>query len=183
MTYKELRESVRNAGYVWFDGDTKPFNLNVVGVRKTGFTDKFDDELYVAWTYQGKETCYGFECTTDAGLSAFKHNKRVARLPKGQYRSAYTLREHGGRYLSMCQRYDVRLEVERYSDPDTKLDGTFYASGINIHRASAIKVASKVGLYSEGCTVIRYPDDFIVFQTIVMNAVKVWGNKLTYTLI
>lgn len=55
--------------------------------------------------------------------------------------------------------------------------------GINHHRASAYQILVRVGLYSEGCTVVQNPSDYDKLVSYWSAASKLWGNWFTTTYI
>jgi hypothetical protein len=93
---------------------------------------------------------------------------------------------HAGKYKALCQ--GKALKVYRDDDKDREYDmltesiqeGLF---GINIHRAHSKHELEEVGKYSAGCQVVQDPNEWNVFINICEEAVKVWGNSFSYTLL
>ena len=112
----------------------------------------------------------------------------TAILVPGQYRGAYRLDKHQGRYEALCQR-EGKVKVFRDSnkdkildmDPDTIEEGFF---GINIHRANARRESPEVQKWSAGCQVIADPSDYAELILLAHTQVDKRGFKtFTYTLI
>jgi len=191
VTTKALIDTVEKLGHTVFKGDTKPYNLNVVGIRAIKpATNRFNDLMCVFWKYEGQWNIYKMQCTTLPGLHWLENPmnpKGCAILKEGQYKSTYSVDKHNGKYLALCQRL-APVTVYRDDDKDREYDmiasteqrGMF---GINIHRASAYKELERVNKNSAGCQVIQDPNEYEIHMDIVKKAAEVWGNSFTYTLI
>lgn len=191
ITTKALIDAVEKLGHSVFKGDTKPYNLNIVGIRAIKpATNRFNDLMCVFWKYEGQWNIYKMQCTTLPGLHWLENPmnpKGCAILKEGQYKSTYSVDKHNGKYLALCQRL-APVTVYRDDDKDREYDmiasteqrGMF---GINIHRASAYKELERVNKNSAGCQVIQDPNEYEIHMDIVKKAAEVWGNSFTYTLI
>lgn len=171
----------------------EPFKLNIVGIRKKINTNVFDDELWVIYKDDtGKYIEHKFPCTTDPGrtslLSVRKNNssKGTAILVADQYKDAYALDLHQGRYLALCQRLgpvcvyrDKNANTVHDLDSSTIECGFF---GINIHRTGSL-ISKLVDGWSAGCQVLPSPSDFDVFIGLCKEHAKRHKNKFTYTLL
>lgn len=192
-TREQIEMAVKSKGYVWFtDPQNKGFDVNIVGIRNNApliadkITNIFDDWLTISYKENGIWQSYCWKATVDPGKKGaqqFHNRKGVARLVPGQYRGAYAIDLHGGKYTALCQRLQ---SVSVYRDADKNL--TFDEStidtgmfGINIHKAG--RDSTWVENWSEGCSVFKRVIDFDHFMRIVQKARKIWGNKFTYTLI
>ena len=174
-------------GFAYFDnGD---YNLNIVGVRNsvTGkvITNWFDDLLTVSYKLRGEQMYHQWPITTDPGLKGaitYDNPKGVARLVPGQYRGAYQLGLHRGRYKALVQRKPVT--VWRDSDRDKEYDelrtdnGLF---GINIHKAGRDSVI--VDNWSHGCQVFKRSAEYDEFIKLCEFSRELYGNSFTYTLL
>ena len=191
ITTEALIKAMEKLGHVVFKGDSKPYNLNIVGIRAIKpTTNRFNDLMCVFWKYEGQWNIYKMQCTTLPGLHWLENpmnRKGCAILKEGQYRSTYSIDKHNGKYLALCQRLG---EVTVYRDDDRDreydmLEGTEQTGyfGINIHRASAYKELERVDKNSAGCQVIQDPNEYRIHMDIVEKAAEVWGNSFTYTLI
>jgi hypothetical protein len=116
-----------------------------------------------------------YKFTTDNGAG-------TARLKAGQYRGAYMLGLHQGKYKALRQCGPV--VVYR----DFKNDGVYQEErtergvfGINIHKAGVDSI--RVDRWSEGCQVFKRTQDFNKFMAICEISAEIWGNSFTYTLI
>jgi hypothetical protein len=190
ITPESLEKALQNAGHKMFKSDKQDFNLNIVGIRSVKPTvNEFNDLMVVAWKFKGKWTLKKYVITTLAGVKWLQkpmNPKGCAILKEGRYEKTWAIAMHQNKYAALCQRKPV--QVYRDNNKDSHYDmwessvqtGLF---GINIHRASAFNVLSKVDLYSAGCQVFQNPKDFDEFMNICRNSQRVWGDYFTYTLI
>tara|TARA_R110000803_G_scaffold128158_2_gene195544 strand:- start:340 stop:948 length:609 start_codon:yes stop_codon:yes gene_type:complete len=191
LTVPSILEAMKRAGYVVFQNDSKPYNLNIVGVRATyPKANKFNDMICCFWKYEGYWNLMVSQITTLPGtkwmLDPMNKNGCAILVP-GQYRSAYKLDLHAGKYLALCQRAgnvsvyrDDNKDYNYDYDPATIQTGMF---GINIHRASAYTELENVGANSAGCQVFQDPAEYDVFIDVFKKSQEFWGDKFTYTLI
>jgi hypothetical protein len=183
---RALIATLRNKGYVLYD---KPYQLNIVGVRKDSTEpNKFDDLIYVFYKndkgdWEGKY----FTATTDPGTYYLKNplsNLGTAILKEGQYVDSYAIGKHKGQYDALVQVKPIT--VYRDYDRNAILDfnngreekGMF---GVNIHKAG--KDSKDVDTWSAGCQVFQKSDDFNTFMNLARKHRELNGNKFTYTLI
>ena len=185
------RLCLEKKGYAFFDKD-KAYNLNIIGVRKNDkFTNKFDDKLVLIYRDDAKLwNFHEFSVTTDPGEDALvdpMNPKGAAILVPGQYRGAYEMDLHRGKYLALCQRKPV--SVYRDNDKDKRYDlkkktidtGLF---GINIHKSSDKRKYTKyVNSWSHGCQVFASSKEYYEFLDICEISKDNFGNSFTYTLI
>ena len=175
-------------GYAFF---TKgEYNLNIIGVRHKGnkVTNHFDDCIVVIYnTANEKNVRKVFTCTTLPGKKAMEHPTQIkgtAILKPGQYRGAYQISYHKGKYKALCQKKP--LPVYRDGNKDDKFDlsplsvdkGIF---GINIHKAG--DNSTLVDGWSYGCQVLAKSIDFNALMRLVERSASIYGNSFTYTLI
>ena len=185
-----ILKEVKDKGYAIFtQGD---YNLNLVGVRnKQATPNKFDDKIYVVFKIRGEWTQIVFPITTDPGFYYLENPMKVtgtAILVASQYRGAYKLDKHRGKYTALCQRgaavkiyRDSNLDRVHDHDPSTIIEGYF---GINIHRATTRSSGSEnVEKWSAGCQVFQNPNDFDLFIKLCEISASKYGNSFTYTLI
>jgi hypothetical protein len=195
LTRELIEETIKDKGYAWFEkGD---YNLNIVGVRNEStnniVTNRFDDKITLSYKVDGEWVFKSFDATTDPGMYYVKNVMRkegVACLKEGQWRSAYVIDKHRGKYEALCQRgknpvvvYRDKNKDECYDlEDDNTQEGYF---GINIHRATARegKKSTQVDKWSAGCQVIASNDDWVDFMFACHKAESIWGNSFTYTLI
>lgn len=189
MTLKDVIESVISQGY---ELDTRPFKLNVVGIRNPANTvpNEFQDEIaYFYFDNNGKPVGKVARGTTSPSVY-FLQNPMVsagtAILQQGQYKDAYAIGLHRRKYSALVQVKPVT--VIRDSDRNSYLD--FFADtqtglfGINIHRASRGKNNEAIiGEDSAGCQVYMYEPDFDAMMKMANKSRELYGNKFTYTLI
>ena len=185
-----ILDIVQSKGYAVFTRGA--YNLNIIGVRSASrVSGEFDDRLHVV--FKDTQGCWidiCFKITTDAGL-AYMHSPMrdtgTAILVAGQYRGAYKIDKHRGKYDALCQR-GAKVKIYRDNnrdeildhDPDTISTGWF---GINIHRSHSTREVTQVGKYSAGCQVFPNPDDFALFMALVYRSAALYGDTFTYTLL
>lgn len=189
MSVAHLQNIIEGLGYKWFsNGD---YNVNIIGVRNPNLiANSFDDTMLCAYKVDGMWKLKEWKITTDAGSYWIKHPMNemgCALLVPNQYRGAYEIAKHRGKYEALCQRLG-EVEVYRDNNRDQILDfddatkewGMF---GINIHRSSPTKSPIVVGQWSAGCQVYKKREDFMELMQICVKAAAKWGNAFTYTLI
>lgn len=170
---------------------TRPYELNIIGVRSDNTASgQFDDEIHAFFKNNlGQWIHYLFTATTDPGtfwLQSPMHPQGTAILAQGQYRGAYQIGLHKGKYYALVQRKPVT--VLRDYDRNAILDfmngipdtGMF---GINIHRASINGTTKEIDKYSAGCQVFANSNDFNGFMQLCEKHRQLYGNSFTYTLI
>ena len=190
FTLEQIRDAVKAKGYKWFESGI--FNINIVGIRnsETGsqITNKCDDLITVSYKTD-KDTWVYWEadCTTDPGkhwAENLLNPDGVAILVPGQYRGAYTIGLHQGKYEALKQSGKVKvyrddnLDDNYDYDPNSIQEGVF---GINIHRASSSGTSTQIDKWSAGCQVIANNLDFAEFMAKVNEAADHWGDLCTYT--
>jgi len=193
-TREQIETAVISKGYKWFEDSTnKTYDVNIVGVRNNTpsvadkVTNVFDD--YLTLTFKDETGNWKFYCwnaTCDPGkkgVQQFHNKKGVARLVPGQYRGAWSIDKHQGKYEALCQR-NGNVTVWRDANKDLIFEekvtdtGMF---GINIHKAG--QDSTWVENWSEGCQVFKRVKDFDEFMRICKKAAKIHGNKFSYTLL
>ena len=185
---ERYRKILENKGYKFFDNEL-PYNINIIGVRNMdGRVNKFDDMILVIYHDSYKRWVVdSYQATTDPGLYWLKKPMKVtgtAILVPNQYRGAYKIDKHAGKYEALCQR-GAGVTVWRDNDRDSKHDmkgeteSGWY--GINIHKAG--KDSSLVNKWSAGCQVFKNASDFSQFMATANESAKRLGNSFTYTLI
>ena len=178
-------------GYSYFTKGN--YNLNIIGVRSNQnnkVTNKYDDCLVVIYNTDSGIKRQIYNITTEPGLNLMKapsNVKGTAILAPGQYRRAYKIDKHRGKYDALCQRNKVvkvyrdnnRDKVYDYK-PETIDTGMF---GINIHRSNEFWTRATIDNYSAGCQVFNDPKEFNSFMNLVKKSAKIFGNCFTYTLV
>jgi hypothetical protein len=190
LTY-DFKSLFEKKGYAFFTKGV--YNLNIIGVRSNqnnNVTNKYDDYLVVDYETNNGHKRQVYTITTDPGsyyMNKPMNSKGTAILVPNQYRGAYKIDLHNGKYKALCQR-NKPVQVYRDGNKDTKYDllpektetGMF---GINIHRSNQAYTRSTVDQYSAGCQVFNDPSEFASFMTLCNKAKDIWGNCFTYTLI
>lgn len=182
-----ILQRVRDEGLAVFERGR--YNLNIVGVRTPpGQVNAFDDELHLIYKDEYDQWVdLAFPCTTDPGLYWLKNPGRragTAILKPGQYRGAYQIGLHRGRYPALVQRKPVTVYRDRNRDDvldmdsSTEQDGLY---GINIHHAGFD--SHRVDRWSAGCTVVGNLLDWEIFFAVIRRSAELYGERFTYTLV
>ena len=191
ITAQKLREVFDAKGFAFFDGGLS-YNLNIIGVRnRSREVNDFDDHILAIYRDdEGVMVVDAYQATTDPGkryLTRPINIKGAAILCPGQYRGVYTIGMHRGKYEALCQ-LGRPVKVWRDNNKDEVLDHVadqvdegWY--GINVHRAHPMRELDKVEGYSAGCQVFASPTDFSEFMQNCRRSTKLYGSRLTYTLI
>lgn len=180
--------AIRGKNYQVF---ARPYELNIIGIRADSTAaNRFDDEIHVFFkNSRGQWIHYVFAATTDPGtywLKSPMHPQGTAILQQGQYRDAYQIGLHKGKYYALVQRrpvtvlrdYNRNAILDFYNGrPDT---GLF---GINIHRASVQGITKTVDIHSAGCQVLADIRHFNLLMQLAEKHLQLYGNQFTYTLI
>lgn len=178
-------------GYTYFKKGN--YNLNIIGVRSNQgnkVTNKYDDYLILDYNTELGWKRQIYTITTEPGAALMKaptNVKGTAILAPGQYRGAYKIDKHGGKYDALCQRnkpvkvYRDNNKNEVYDYKPENIDVGLF--GINIHRSNEFWTRTTVDNYSAGCQVFNDPKEFNSFMTLVKKSAKIYGNSFTYTLI
>ncbi len=85
ITTEALIKAMEKLGHVVFKGDSKPYNLNIVGIRAIKpTTNRFNDLMCVFWKYEGQWNIYKMQCTTLPGLHWLENpmNRKVCAILK-----------------------------------------------------------------------------------------------------
>lgn len=183
-----IKAVLNEHGFVLY---TKPYQLNIVGLRSKSTTpNQFDDEIHVFYkTDRGNWNYHVFNATTDPGtfwLNNPSYDQGTAILATGQYVDAYSLGLHRGLYEALVQAKPVTVIRDYNRDSilnfynGTQQTGLF---GINIHRAESSGTTKVINKYSAGCQVFQNAEDFLVFIMLCKRHAKYYGNVLTYTLV
>ena len=185
---KSIIQAMTVKGYAVFLNDSKPFNINYVGVRDMG--GQWNDTFYLFWKYKGNWSLVTWVGTTDPGAYYLKtplNVKGTAILPEGQHRGLYKLGLHKGKYKALVQAREVTVYRDADKDEKPEIDGrqvkdTGYF-GINSHRAHEEAEMLKIGRYSAGCLVTLNPIEYDIFINVCEKALGIWGETVTFTLL
>jgi hypothetical protein len=164
LTYDDLKRISLDRKYKWF---TKPYDLNLVGVRATpGLVDSFDDMFYVAYIDAlGYKRVFSHPITTDPGRHYLENPinvKGCAILKPGQYLGMWKRGLHQGRYKALVQVKPVTVYRDYNRDGEMNFDYVLEDTGlfgINYHYASAHTIMTSVKNASAGCQVAPVKED------------------------
>lgn len=189
-TIEQIVKTLNTLRYKVFDNDSKPYNLNIVGLRTADMTPNvFNDWEYVFWKYRGSWEGLKFPITTDPGLYYLKNpiNKDGTAIVKpGQYPGLWMRGLHLGKYTALKQVGNISVYRDANRDGQYDISGKVYTGndfGINNHRAVENGRSIMVDKWSAGCQVFEDYYQFEIFMRIVTEAEKNWTNSFTYTLI
>lgn len=200
LTREEVFDRVRRKGFVIFEQDGKPYNLNIIAVRSKAATktnskgtklDEFGCQLMLAWKHDGRWYDESYHITTYPG-SYYLQRKLLnpqgcAILAPGQYRGVYALRLHNNKYEALCQTHGaVKVFRDKNRDAFFDLDPsrTFMGDyGINVHNSPDGQVTKKVLSHSAGCLVFSDDKEFFRARDLWRLAKEQFGNKFTLTLV
>lgn len=175
--------------YVIFENDKKPLNLNYVGIRDSSSVNTFNDLFVMFWKYRGNWSYFMRPGTTDPGTYWLEHPSNphgTAILKEGQYRGAWKLGKHQGKYDALVQRKEVAVIRDGNKDGVLDLDSGYVDMGffgINHHRANAKNESVQVDKWSAGCQVTANPNLYDIFIQLCKESAEVWGEGITYTLL
>jgi hypothetical protein len=187
---QQIIKTLEAKKYKVFDNESKPYNLNLVGLRTADKTPNvFNDWEYIFWKYAGSWEVIKFKITTDPGLYYLKNplsELGTAILKPGQHLNLWSPGLHNGKYQALRQ--VSPCTVIRDFNRDNYLDynsgreekGLF---GINNHRAVENGRSIMVDKWSAGCQVFEDYYQYEIFMRLVSEAVKNWTPAFTYTLI
>jgi len=184
-----VMKAMQLKGHTIFEDDSKPFNLNYVGIRDISGVGTFNDTFVVFYKYKGQWTSFVRMGTTDPGTYYLENPLNVegtAILKAGQHRGVWTLGKHQGKYPALVQAKEVTVirDFDRDAELDVnngKEDTGFF--GINHHRANSAKESQIVGKWSAGCQVTQNPDEYDIFIELCRKSAEYWGSTLSYTLL
>ena len=186
-----ILQRVKDLGFAVFDGG-HAYNLNLISIRtKSIQPNAFNDLMTCTYreTPGGSWITKYWACTTDPGLFWLRNPMNVngtAIIAPGQYRGAYRLDLHAGKYLAICNR-EKPIRVYRDNnkdevldmDPETIQEGVF---NCNIHKAGLN--STRVDRWSAGCTVLR-EGGFIEMMNLAKAQIRfhpTW-DRFTYTVL
>lgn len=185
----DFEKLFKKKGYAFFTNGA--YNLNIIGVRAAGaqITNRFDDVLLLIYkTPTGQWSKQIYQITTDPGRYYMLNpaqRKGTAILVPGQYRGAYEIGLHRGKYQALCQRKPLKVyrddnKNEIYDYDQSKLDEGLF--GINIHKAGAF--SKRVDTWSAGCQVFASDTEFKSFMNYCNKQIENGhGKTFTYTLL
>lgn len=190
ISLNDIIKTARDLGYTI---DTRPYKLNLIGVRNSKATnqDTFDDSIaYFYYDDKGKLIGKVVPATTDPStywLNKPKDSsKGAAILKSGEYKNAYSIGSHRGKYNALVQVNPVTTirDNDRNSFINYLAPTTTGVYGINIHRATIGKNnVAMIDQDSAGCQVFRDFKDFNQMMQLASQSRDKYGNTFSYILI
>jgi len=191
LTSSNLMSLMKAKGYVFFDGADKKLNLNLIGVRRDNQgTNEFDDFMLAIYREEELIIQKRYPITTDPGKYWLEHPMNpegTAVLIPNQYRRAWHLGKHQGKYEALVQR--KKVGVWRDNNKDNIIDYNnlevmnFGYFGINIHRSNPYTESYLVNRWSAGCQVFKRIADYDEFLDLCKQSAALYGNSFSYTLL
>ena len=192
----ELQDIVDQMNSLGYEIDSRPYKLNIVGIRDASVAvpENYSDNIaYFYYDDNGNINGKVAEATTTPSVQYLKNplgdaasSGGTAILKGGQYKDTYGIGIHRGKYEALTQQKPVTVirDGDRNSILNYFADTTTGLYGINIHRSTAT-FADKdlIGADSAGCQVFRWRDDFNEMMRLAKISRDKYGNKFTYTLI
>ena len=184
----DFEKLFKQKGYAFYTNGNH--NLNIIGIRSAGarITNAFDDLLVVVYKNNKGWQRIMYQVTTDPGEYYMKNlgtPRGTAILVPGQYKGAYKIDKHRGKYEALCQRKPVKVYRDRNKnnvydwDVNTLEEGLF---GINIHKAG--RDSKRVDMWSAGCQVFALENEFKSFMHLCKCQIADgFPNSFTYTLL
>lgn len=186
---KKILDTLQAKQYKIFDNDSKPYNINLVGLRTADMTSNtFNDWEYVFWRSRGSWECLKFPITTDPGLFYLKNplnETGTAIVKPGQYPGMWKTGFHQGKYPALVQAGPVTVYRDANRDANYDFNGKEDSGvfGINNHRATEKGRSIFVDKWSAGCQVFEDYFQFEIFMRLISEAEKNWSSTFTYTLL
>lgn len=185
---KEVLQTLKQKGYTI---NTRPFELNIVGIRSaSNIPNSFDDKIIVCYKREDGEWIINqFKATTDPGtywLKNLMNPAGTAILKPGQYKNSHRIGVHRNKYQALVQQNPVTVIRDSNKDDTLDFTGTKEQTGIfgiNIHRASVNGVTKLVDKHSAGCQILADVNDFNLLMQLAERHKNMYGNNFTYTLI
>lgn len=191
MQVQEIISVMKKKGYVVFEQDDKPFNLNIVGVRTdiNKNKDAFDDSLFVFWKYKGTWNLLRFDFTTAASLYYLLNpinQLGTAILVPNQYRRALKIGLHKGKFRALVQHRPMQFYRDNNRDGNFDLNKATIVTeliGCNLHAAREGLRSLRIGKWSAACQVPADWHEHNLFMDICELAAKQFSDEFTYTLL
>ena len=189
MEIKDIIRVMTRKGYAVFENDSKALNLNYIGVRDLASVNTFNDMFVMFWKYRGQWSSFWRPGTTDPGtywLNNPMNTHGTAILKEGQYRGAWKIGKHQGKYTALVQRKKVTVIRDGNKDGVLEIEGGYEDTGyfgINHHRANSKNESVQVNKWSAGCQVTADPHLYDIFIQLCQESEEIWGEGLTYTLL
>jgi len=189
QSLQDIIQRAKSLGYTIY---TNPYKLNIIGIRSANKTDqtKFDDRIaYFTYDNNGKLIGKIAIATTDPSATYLEkpiNLNGTAILKSGEYKDAYKIGLHRGKYQAVVQNKPVTVIrdndrnaiINYFGKTDT---GMF---GINIHRATIGKNNEfLIDKDSAGCQVFQKMADFNDFMLMANKSKDVNGNSFSYILL
>jgi hypothetical protein len=188
MTLNSIILQAKTQGYSF---DERPYKLNLIGVRNPKNTSpiRFEDEIaYFYYDDNGNLNGKVVPATTSPSVYFLENpmaSGGTAILKQGQYKNAYSIGLHRGKYEALVQSKPVTV----IRDNDRNKIINFFAPtttglyGINIHHATIKNNVTYIDKDSAGCQTFQNIGEFEDMMKLARKSRQLYGNTFTYTLI
>lgn len=191
ISAQDILKAMTKKSYAVLEDDSKPFHLNIVGVRSAyDKVNAFDDVICVFWKYKGGWSLIKSVATTDPGLYWMNNPERIegtAIFKPQQVVGMWAKGFHKGDPNRPALVQVQPCVVYRDANKDNKHDfggneqkGLF---GINLHSANAVNESIQVDKWSAGCQVNANPEEHKLAMWLADQHIKNWGNSFNYALL
>lgn len=172
---------MKDKGYRVFE--EHDFDMNLVGIRKNGFTNKFDEDLFLFYKNKGNWVSKRYDITTEPGHYWFYDQRRIVNaIAEGQHKGLYALatKDLDAKYNVVrtnvrmhttskgigypALRQSNKVDVYQVNTKDLKLPANIFPklnvgpmSGLNVHGTwgKSIQPQTLVDKWSLGCQVFK----------------------------
>jgi len=187
-----LKDVIKAKGYKIYGGDSKPYHLNIGGIRNVSLnSNTFDDAIYVFFDDEnGVSKYYVTRATTDPGRYWLTNPMCVDGtriLALGQYTGCFKLGMHRGEYEALVQCGNMKFHVDNDRDDNAEPTAKIQTGiiGCNLHRANPnpLTPSTNVDKWSAACQVVAGATPFNNIIAWVKESLKYRDNLFSYTLL
>lgn len=195
MTTAKVKSIIRYMKYWQYVVFTRPYELNIVGIRANSTkSNSFDDQILCFWYDERGNLAYKvYTASTDPGtywLNRPMEQLGAAILKGGQYLYSWQLIDTNRFGFYTKELLQIKpVTIFRDYNRDAILD--FYngrettgSYGLNIHTGATPNTTSiEVGQWSAGCQVFAVWAEWVEFISLVEKHITLYGNAISYTLL
>ena len=185
----DLIQNLKNV-YVKYNAPIK--EINVFGIRDES---NQSDDLFNDWLgIMTSDKVYIWKGTTDPGINSLNKSGGAAHLCPGYQPDIWVIDTHAKTnplfaHKALCSRPNLGClptkiwrDANKTTHKDEQEKGQSGYFGMNFHRASAVRLEQKIGLYSEGCQVTQDKKDFDFCMNLILNSqTYLTNNKATFS--
>lgn len=172
---------------LYFKHGIQTQNINIFGIRNT---EKQKEDFFNDWIgyFTPDNEIHFYRSTTDPGIYWTlnpENSAGTAHLCLGYHENIWVIAKHRGQYTALCNTWRCNpTRIWRDANKDTaykeSIDKIYKGRfGINLHRADALQIITKIGRYSAGCQVIQNPKSY---NTLLTKTVQSKQSRFSYFL-